>query len=87
MPATFQVCELWRVLAGEAAGRRDASEVTLFDSVGFALEDYASLRLMRDYADELGMGRDAGLIPDMADPKNLFGYMIDKAAKPENKAA
>ncbi|KRG87399.1 ornithine cyclodeaminase [Stenotrophomonas daejeonensis] len=87
MPAEFQVCELWRVLAGEAAGRRDAAEVTLFDSVGFALEDYASLRLMRDYARELGMGRDAGLIPDMADPKNLFGYMTATAAAPGSKAA
>jgi len=87
MPSGFQVCELWRVLAGEAAGRRDAAEVTLFDSVGFALEDYASLRLMRDYARELGMGRDAGLIPDMADPKNLFGYMTATAAAPGSKAA
>ncbi len=87
MPAEFQVCELWRVLAGEVIGRRNASEVTLFDSVGFALEDYASLRMMRDYAREMGMGRDAGLIPDMADPKNLFGYMIDKAAKPDSKVA
>ncbi|MGB3394339.1 MAG: ornithine cyclodeaminase [Stenotrophomonas sp.] len=87
MPAGFQVCELWRVLAGEAAGRGDAAEVTLFDSVGFALEDYASLRLMRDYARELGMGRDAGLIPDMADPKNLFGYMTATAAAPGSKAA
>ena len=87
MPEGFQVCELWRVLAGEAAGRGDAAEVTLFDSVGFALEDYASLRLMRDYARELGMGRDAGLIPDMADPKNLFGYMTATAAAPDSKAA
>ena len=87
MPAEFTVCELWRVLSGEVAGRRHASEVTLFDSVGFALEDYASLRMMRDYAREMGMGRDAGLIPDMADPKNLFGYMIDKAAKPDSKVA
>ncbi|MCW4455801.1 ornithine cyclodeaminase [Flavobacterium sp. MXW15] len=87
MPAEFQVCELWRVLAGEVAGRRDAGEVTLFDSVGFALEDYASLRLMRDYARELGLGRDAGLIPDMADPKNLFGYMAAMAAPADSKAA
>ena len=87
MPAGFAVCELWRVLAGEVAGRRDATEVTLFDSVGFALEDYASLRMMRDYAREMGMGRDAGLIPDMVDPKNLFGYMTAQAARPDSKVA
>ncbi|MEO5810855.1 MAG: ornithine cyclodeaminase [Rhodanobacter sp.] len=87
MPAEFKVCELWRVLAGEVVGRRDATEVTMFDSVGFALEDYAALRMMRDYAREMGLGRDAGLLPDMADPKNLFGYMVDKASQPATKAA
>ncbi len=42
---------------------------------------------MSDYARELGMGRDAGLIPNMADPKDLFGYMIATAAAPGSKAA
>ncbi len=87
MPAEFKVCELWRVLAGEVTGRRDATEVTLFDSVGFALEDYAALRMMRDYAREMALGHDAGLIPDMSDPKNLFGYMLDQAAQPASKVA
>ena len=75
MPAGFAVTELWQVLTGAAPGRRMRDEVTLFDSVGFALEDYSALRLLRDCADELGLGRDAGLIPALRDPKDLFGEM------------
>ena len=75
MPADFPVTELWQVLTGAAPGRRTRDEVTLFDSVGFALEDYSALRLLRDCADELGLGREAGLIPTLRDPKDLFGEM------------
>ena len=75
MPADFTVTELWQVLTGAAPGRRTRDEVTLFDSVGFALEDYSALRLLRDCADELGLGREAGLIPSLRDPKDLFGEM------------
>lgn len=75
MPADFPVVELWQVLAGKAAGRSRADEVTIFDSVGFALEDYSALRYMRDVALELGMGESLSLIPDLPDPKNLFGFI------------
>ncbi|PMY01436.1 ornithine cyclodeaminase, partial [Pseudomonas sp. GW460-13] len=44
LPADAPVTELWQVLAGHAPGRAAADEVTVFDSVGFALEDYAALR-------------------------------------------
>ncbi|MCI0732607.1 MAG: ornithine cyclodeaminase, partial [Methylococcaceae bacterium] len=38
-------------------------EITLFDSVGFALEDFAILRLIYDLAGELGLGSEIDLIP------------------------
>ncbi len=75
MPADFAVTELWRVLTGQASGRRCADEVTVFDSVGFALEDYSALRLVGELAQALGLGRPLALVPDMADPKNLFGLL------------
>ena len=75
MPADFAVTEFWRVLAGEAAGRTSADQVTVFDSVGFALEDFSALRLLRDLSIELGLGRSIDLVPDLADPKNLFGAL------------
>ncbi len=75
MPADFPVTELWRVLTGQATGRRGAEAVTVFDSVGFALEDYAALRLMAQLAQPLGLGRPLDLIPALPDPKDLFSQL------------
>ncbi|MDO9074941.1 MAG: ornithine cyclodeaminase, partial [Rubrivivax sp.] len=81
MPADFPVTELWRVLTGQSPGRRSETEVTVFDSVGFALEDFAALRLMGTLAAELGLGQAIDLIPEMADPKDLFGVLAGKPAR------
>ena len=75
MPADFPVTEFWRVLSGQAPGRRTAEEITVFDSVGFALEDFSMLRLLRDVARELGLGSEISLVPHLADPKDLFGEL------------
>ena len=75
MPADFPATELWRVFAGKAPGRIDERQVTLFDSVGFALEDYSALRFMRDSARALGLGQTISLIPTMANPKDLFSLV------------
>ncbi|RZA28693.1 MAG: ornithine cyclodeaminase [Lysobacteraceae bacterium] len=81
MPAGFAVTELWRVIAGEAEGRRNDEEITVFDSVGFALEDYSALRLMRDCAAELGLGAAIDLVPRMEDPKDLLGHLLGRQAQ------
>src|SRR5580693_6346318 len=76
LPADFPVTELTQVLAGRAPGRASASEVTIFDSVGFALEDFAALRyLMRIHHEERGGERQIDLVPDLEDPKDLFGLL------------
>jgi ornithine cyclodeaminase len=75
MPADFAVTELWEVLKGTRAGRSNAEEVTVFDSVGFAMEDYSALRFMYDAAIALGLGERIALIPALADPKNLFSSL------------
>jgi len=80
MPADFPVTELWRVLEGSAPGRRDGAEVTVFDSVGFALEDYSALGCLRDAALALGIGRDVELVARNADPKDLFGSLRRRSA-------
>ena len=74
LPADFPVTELWRVLKGEQPGRRDAQSVTVFDSVGFALEDYSALRYVHAQALRLGIGIDADLVPPADDPKDLFRH-------------
>ncbi len=78
MDADFNVTELWNVLAGNAPGRRGASEITLFDSVGFALEDFSALRFLRDRARERAMGEHLALIPHLRDPKDLFSLVAAK---------
>ncbi|MBC7703164.1 MAG: ornithine cyclodeaminase [Rhodoferax sp.] len=75
MDADFAVTELWQVLNGKAAGRSTPKQVTVFDSVGFALEDFSALRFMRDSAQRLGTGQPLALIPALADPKDLFGFL------------
>ena len=75
MEAGFAVTEIWQVLQGLAPGRSHAEQVTVFDSVGFALEDYSALRFMRDCAHKLAVGQPIALIPELADPKDLFGLV------------
>lgn len=79
MSADFAVTEMWQVIKGEKAGqkvgRMNDAQVTVFDSVGFALEDYAALRFVFDAARNLGMGERVSLIPQLADPKDLFGLL------------
>jgi ornithine cyclodeaminase len=73
MPADFAVTPLWRVLADELPGRDNPRQVTLFDSVGFALEDLSALRYIHQLAQLKGIGRTIELVPTMDDPKDLFG--------------
>jgi len=81
MPADFAVTELWTVLNGSRTGRGSDAQITVFDSVGFALEDFSALRFMHDTALALGYGERLALIPQMADPKNLFGTLLEGAPR------
>ena len=84
MPADFAVTELWQVLRGEAPGRSSAAQITLFDSVGFALEDYSALRYLRDVAFELGLGQKLSLLPELGNPKDLFSLIRPDAGARAN---
>lgn len=70
------VHELWEVLSGAAPGRVSADDVTIFDSVGFALEDYAVLRWLHAAARAHGMGRPIALVALPPDPRDLYGWMM-----------
>ncbi|BDZ41898.1 ornithine cyclodeaminase [Paraoerskovia sediminicola] len=74
-PADFPVTELWTVLTGAAAGRTSAEEITVFDSVGFAIEDFSALSLA--YAATRGTRyvQDLEIVAEPADPKNLFSLL------------
>ncbi|CAN5518911.1 ornithine cyclodeaminase [soil metagenome] len=74
LPADFPVVDLWRVLAGAAAGRQSTDQVTVFDSVGFALEDYSALRYVLEQSTRRNLGVDVELVPEADDPKDLFRH-------------
>ncbi len=76
MPADFPVTELWQVFTGQAPARTSAAEITVFDSVGFALEDFSALRFMYDCAEAHGFGQRIELIPALENPKNLFSTLV-----------
>jgi len=82
LPQDFPVVDLWRVLAGTAQGRERADQVTVFDSVGFALEDYSTLRYVLDQAEKRNLGVDVELVPWADDPKDLFRYTRSGASRP-----
>ncbi|MBP1804274.1 ornithine cyclodeaminase [Rubellimicrobium aerolatum] len=70
------VTELWEVLAGRKPGRTGAAQVTLFDSVGFAVEDFAALAYVLGKARETGLHDRLDLIADPDDPRDLFGMLM-----------
>ena len=80
LPADHPVMELWQVITGKAQGRRDARQITLFDGVGFATEDFSALRYLRRQVERTSFHQDLDIIADPDDPRDLYG-MIMRAAK------
>ena len=64
------------MVSGSAPGRRDAQQVTLFDSVGFAIEDFSALRFVRDRIRGTEYYTDLDLLADPDDPRDLFGMLM-----------
>jgi len=79
LPADHPVTELWRVIDGLDPGRTDARQITLFDSVGFAIEDFAALRYVRSKLVETGFYVTLDMIADPDDPRDLFGMILRAA--------
>lgn len=79
MDESYPVTEFWRVLNGEADGRSDARQITLFDSVGFAVEDFSALRYVHGKLHDTDFFQDIDILADPDDPRDLFG-MLQRAA-------
>ena len=75
LPADHPVTELWQVITGAASGRTDARQITLFDSVGFAIEDFSALRYIRDRIAGTPFYQPLDLLADPDDPRDLFGML------------
>lgn len=74
------VVELWEVIGGTAEGRTSERDITLFDSVGFAIEDFSGLRYIYDLIKQEEDIQDLEMIAEPADPRNLFGLLDIKQA-------
>ena len=74
----YPVTELWQVITGQLPGRSSDRQITLFDSVGFATEDFSALRYVRSQLERTGHHIDLDLLADPDDPRDLFG-MVNRA--------
>ncbi|WP_138466748.1 ornithine cyclodeaminase [Poseidonocella sp. HB161398] len=75
LAADHPVTELWKVMRGEAEGRRDPRQITLFDSVGFAIEDFSALRYVHAKLPGTGFAEPLDMLADPDDPRDLFGML------------
>jgi ornithine cyclodeaminase len=82
MPADFPITELWQVIVGQAPGRTAVTDVTVFDSVGFAIEDFSVLRYLRDSIAGTPFVGNVDLVVEPDDPKDLFGLVTSNAPVP-----
>ncbi len=76
LPADYPVTELWQVIRGEKPGRSEARQITLFDSVGFAIEDFSALRYVREKITGTDYYQDLDMLADPDDPRDLFGMVM-----------
>lgn len=67
--------ELWELVSGVKKGRENDQEITLFDSVGFAIEDFAILKFIYELSLKNNIGAEMNLIPELENPKDLFGMV------------
>ncbi len=75
MDEAFEVTEFWQVVTGQKKGRTSDRQITLFDSVGFAIEDFSALRYIRDQVRDTPYHYDLDLLADPDDPRDLFGML------------
>lgn len=67
--------EFYELITGFKKGRVDNSEITLYDSVGIALEDYSVLRLTYELAKKYQIGEDRNMTPVLKNSKDLVSAL------------
>ncbi len=79
LPEDHPVTDIWEVLAGRKPGRTHAQQITIFDGVGFAIEDFSALRFIRDSIKGTPFYVPLDMLADPDDPRDLFG-MLQRSA-------
>ena len=72
MSADFPVIELHEVFDKLKKGRESDQEITVFDSVGFSLEDFSTLRLINSLSEIHKIGSKIDIIPGLNNVKDLY---------------
>lgn len=70
------VTELWQVITGAGKGRTDARQITLFDGVGFAIEDFSALRYIHEQIKGTKFYEELDMIADPDEPRDLYGMLL-----------
>jgi len=76
LPGDHPVTELWEVVTGRKRGREGRDSMTLFDSVGFAIEDFSALRFVHEKLKIFACFDELDLLADPDDPRDLFGMVM-----------
>ncbi|NOD29816.1 ornithine cyclodeaminase [Ruegeria atlantica] len=76
LDADHPVTEMWQVITGAAKGRIDERQITLFDSVGFAIEDFSALRFVKQAIEGTTFFEPLDMLADPDDPRDLFGMLM-----------
>ena len=71
------ITEIWQVFSGLTEGRSNDGQITVFDSVGFAIEDFSALRTIHDMTAGTQYAEEMDLLALPEDPKDLFGLLKD----------
>ena len=90
LPADYPVHELWESIRDDNSGRDDDAQITLFDSVGFAIEDFSALRYVHDALGDPGMSdcyENLDLVADPDDPRDLYGMLRRSGNLSQQQAA
>ena len=77
LSSDFPVTEFHRILKGEVQARTSDDDLVVFDGVGFASEDFTALVFLRDLIKKQGGYEILDMIPQQADPKNLYSVVKD----------
>lgn len=66
---------LHELVTGKKKGRESNDEITLFDSVGIALEDFTTLVLLYKLAAQYGIGEEIYMVPELTNPIDLWSTL------------
>ncbi len=67
--------ELWELICKNKPARESTQEITIFDSVGFAIEDYSILKVVDSLAEQHQVGHLLDMLPKLSDPKDLYSLI------------